>query len=61
MPEETVIDTYVDAAAQLLGLPVAEEHRPGVVANFTVLMAQAALVLEFSLDDRAETAPIFFP
>jgi hypothetical protein len=52
---------YMDAAAAALALPIAPEHRPGVVANLERLAAMAALVMEFPLPDETEAAPVFRP
>ncbi len=51
--------TYVDAAAAALDLPIAPEHRPGVVLNLERLAAMARLVMEFPLADEIEPAPVF--
>jgi hypothetical protein len=55
------IDTYVDAAARTLALPLAPEHRPGVIHYFALAAAFAdALDLNpLTLDD--EPAPVFTP
>ena len=52
-------EAVIDALAPLLGLPVAAEHRPGVVANLRMTARLAALVTEFPLDDREEPAPVY--
>lgn len=52
---------YVDKMALLLELPLAAEHRPGVVENFARIEAIAQLVLEFPLPEEIEAAPIFEP
>lgn len=52
---------YVDKMALLLELPLAPEHRPGVVENFARIEAIAQLVLEFPLPEEIEAAPIFEP
>ncbi|MCU0567823.1 MAG: DUF4089 domain-containing protein [Oculatellaceae cyanobacterium Prado106] len=51
----------VDQLAQLLDIPIAPDHRPGVVANFERTMAIAQQVLEFPLPDEIEVAPVFQP
>lgn len=55
-------DDYVDAAAALIGLPLAPEWRPGVV-RFLDLAAEMAAVLEQVELDDAELvqAPVFVP
>ncbi len=52
---------YVDTMALLLELPLAPEHRAGVVENFARIEAIAQLVLEFPLPEEIEAAPIFEP
>jgi hypothetical protein len=52
---------YLDGAAAALALPIAPEHRPGVLANLERLAALAALVMEFPLRDETEAAPVFRP
>jgi hypothetical protein len=54
-------DAYVDAAAALIGLPLDPAHRPGVVLNLARIAQMAALVMEFSLPDETEPAPVFRP
>jgi hypothetical protein len=53
------LDTFIDAAAQALELPLEPAWRPAVKANLLVTLRQAALVSEFTLPDDAEPAPIF--
>jgi hypothetical protein len=53
------IETYIDPAAIAIGLPIAPEHRPGVVANFERTAQFAALVNEFELPESLEAAAIF--
>ncbi|MFB2833926.1 DUF4089 domain-containing protein [Floridanema evergladense] len=52
---------YVDTISKLVDLPIAPEHRPGVIQNFERIMAIAKLVTEFPLPENLETAPIFEP
>ena len=54
-------ETYVDAAAALIGLPIHPEHRSGVVLNLERIAQMAALVMDFPLLDEAEPAPVFRP
>ena len=54
-------ETFIDAAAQLLELPLDPAHRPGVVLNLRRLADLAELVMSFPLPDDAEPAPIFTP
>ena len=58
-PEE--LGVYVDEMAKRVGLPIAPEHRPGVIQFTGVLLASAALVMEVPLPDDVEPAPVFRP
>ena len=58
-PEE--LAAYVDETAKRVGLPLAAEHRPGVIQFTGILLANAALVTEFALPDDVEPAPVFRP
>jgi Protein of unknown function (DUF4089) len=62
MTERSQTEAYVDAAAAALALPLAPEHRPGVLAYFDLAAGFAELVQGLALtpaDDAAETfAPI---
>ena len=55
------IETYVDAAAIALGLPLDPEHRPGVLRFFALAAEMAALVEAVPLDAHAESAVVFAP
>jgi hypothetical protein len=46
---------YVDGAAAAVALPIAPEHRAGVILNLERLAAMAQLVMAFPLAE--ETAP----
>jgi hypothetical protein len=52
---------YVEQMSQVLDLPLASEHLPGVVKNFSTICAIAQLVTEFPLPDEIEAAPVFEP
>lgn len=52
---------YLDAAAAAIGLTIAPEHRPGVLANLKTVAAMAALVMDFPLPESVEAAPVFHP
>jgi 1-carboxybiuret hydrolase subunit AtzG-like protein len=58
-PEE--LGAYVDEAANLIGLPIAPAHRPGVIQYLGGIMGAATLVMEFALPDDVEQAPVFEP
>ena len=53
------LDSYIDAAAQALGIPIQPEWRPDIRANLDVTFKLAALVGEKELPDDAEPAPVF--
>jgi hypothetical protein len=60
MPEFDA-ESYVDAAATLVGLSLDPAHRPGVVLNIQRIAQMAALFTEFPLPDETEPAPVFQP
>ena len=53
------IDSYIDAAAEMLALPVEPAWKPAVKANLLINLRLAAAVAEFVLPDEAEPAPVF--
>ena len=53
------IDSYIDAAADMLALPVEPAWKPAVKANLLVNLRLAAVVADFPLPDEAEPAPVF--
>jgi len=55
------IEEYIDQTALMLDLPIAPEHKSGVLDNFARTAAIAQLVLEFSLPPEVEVAPVFQP
>lgn len=55
------IETYVDAAAVALDLPLDPAHRPGVLRFFALAAEMAALVEAVPLDAHAESAVVFAP
>ncbi len=58
-PDETA--DYIDRVAASVGIPIAPEHRPGVIVNFRRTADVARLVMEFALPDDAESPAIFRP
>lgn len=52
---------YVDAAAAALQLPIAPEHRPGVLHYFALAASLAELVNAHPLGTADEPAPAFTP
>ncbi|MBL1175386.1 AtzG-like protein [Pantanalinema sp. GBBB05] len=53
--------TYVEQAAQMIGLPLPPEHLPSVIANFDRIAAVAQQVMEVPLPEEIEIAPVFEP
>jgi hypothetical protein len=51
---------YVDAAARVLGLPIAP-WRDGVASHFAVVASMNAIVDAFPLDVRDESGSVFVP
>ena len=58
MSEATV---RLDELIKLTGIDIPPEYRDGVATQLETLMAQAALVMSFSLPDATEPAPVFTP
>ena len=58
---DPAISAYVAAAAQVLGLRLHAEQRPGVERQFARLAALSRLVEAHALDFSDEPAPIFHP
>lgn len=54
-------DAYVDAQAALLGLPIAPEHRPGVVRYLQLVAGMAPRVMDFPLTPADESGNVFVP
>ncbi|MES2186217.1 MAG: DUF4089 domain-containing protein [Pseudomonadota bacterium] len=55
------MERYVDATAAALGLPLAPEHRPGVLGFFALAASMAALVEAVPLAPHDESAMRFDP
>jgi hypothetical protein len=53
--------SYVDAAAAVLGLKIAAEHRPGVLQYFALAAGMAELVQGLPLQTHDEPANVFHP
>ena len=58
---DPAISAYVAAAAQVLGLRLRAEQRPGVERQFARLAALSRLVEAHALDFSDEAAPFFHP
>jgi Protein of unknown function (DUF4089) len=55
------IEAYVDAAATALQLPLAPEHRPGVLHYFALAAGMADLVAGHALAITDDPAEAFVP
>ena len=55
------VERYADAAAQALGLPLAAEHRPGVLRHLHMVAQMAPMVMDFPLSPSVESANAFRP
>ena len=53
------LDSYIDAAAATLGIPVEPEWKSEIRANLAVTFRLAAMVAEKELPDDAEPAAVF--
>jgi len=53
------LDDFIDAAADLLDLPIEPQWRPAIKANLEVTLCHGMLVIEFPLPDDAEPAAVF--
>ncbi len=59
--ERASLETYVDATAALLALPLHPEHRPGVLAYFGLAAGLAELVMAQPLRIHDDPATVFVP
>ncbi|GAB4476056.1 MAG: hypothetical protein OHK0037_37560 [Elainellaceae cyanobacterium] len=55
------LERYAEQAAALMGLPIPDDCKPGVIANLERTAAIAQLVLEFPLPPEVEGAAVFVP
>jgi hypothetical protein len=55
------LEAYVDAAAAAIGLPLAAEHRAGVIGYLTLAAGLAQRVMDFPLATHDEPAAVFRP
>ncbi len=58
MPTDSM-DTYIDAVADALALPVEAAWKPAIRANLDVTLKMARMVQEFPLPDEIEQASIY--
>jgi len=59
--DAAAVAAYVDAAAVALGMPLAPQHRAGVIAAMSRLAAFAGDVAAVELSDEVEVAGVFVP
>jgi hypothetical protein len=52
---------FVDVVSEVIALPIPDEYRESVIANFERIQTVAQLVLEFPLPEEIEIAPVFEP
>lgn len=55
------VERYADAAAQALNLPLAPEHRPGVLRYLQMVAQMAPRVMDFPLSAAVESGSAFRP
>ena len=53
------LDTFIDAAAEALALPVEPQWKPAIRANLEITLQFARLVDTFPLADESEPAPVY--
>ncbi len=54
-------ESYLDAAAAALALPIAAEHRPGVLRYLQLVAGLAPRVMTFELTESDESGNVFRP
>jgi hypothetical protein len=55
------VERYAEAAAQALNLPLAPEHRPGVLRYLQMVAQMAPRVMDFPLQPAVESGNAFRP
>jgi hypothetical protein len=55
------VASWVDEAAQAIGLPIAPEYRANVIVNLERALAIVEPLLAVELDDGLTPAPVFRP
>jgi hypothetical protein len=58
-PEQDTLDSYIDASAEVLALPMEPAWKPAIRAHLQVTLRLAAVVAELELPDEAEPASVF--
>ena len=59
MSDHEDFDAWLDANAALLGIPVAPEWRDSVLLHLRITREHAQRVMEFTLPDDDDPAPVF--
>lgn len=59
MSSSDPLDSYIDAAAAVLGLDIEPAWKPAVRANLDTSLKMARMVQEFPLPDEIEPATIY--
>lgn len=57
--DSSKLAALVDAQSAVLGLPIAPQHRAGVILGMERIAQMAELVTSFPLDVEDEAAPVF--
>jgi len=60
-PKKPDVGAYIDAMAQMVGVPIDPQYRDSVIANFERTAQVAALALGDELPDDLINAPVFRP
>ncbi len=61
VPDPSEVLLYAERMAAVIGLPLDPAREAAVAQQLGVMLAAAALVLEFPLPDEIEAAPVFEP
>ncbi len=56
-----VTKEFMDAAAQMAGLPIPAEYAEGVRANLERMQEMARPLMELAIPDELESAAVFHP
>ena len=57
--DDATLDTFIEAGAKAMGIPLDPGWMPAIRANLRVTLAHGATVGGFPLPDEAEAAPVF--
>ncbi|QHI98000.1 DUF4089 domain-containing protein [Xylophilus rhododendri] len=61
LPDKAAQERYVDATAALIGLPLAADHRPGVLGFFALAASMAAAIEAVPLTPHDDSPMRFEP